>query len=187
MATNSTVTEILEYILNRASRYELELVGEALRKRLERESGLGARLVDVENIARSMADGIKKQMSIGADSVHQMSRRLVADMIRKENPDISEAELQKLIDMFVSDRGAGRASAGGIPRDMLLTMITQFLDYSTGEMSEADKKQFPAGWYNKYWEAFPVDIQDLIRDYIHGRIGKNQFWKGIRESPAMMK
>jgi hypothetical protein len=187
MATNSTVTEILEYILNRASRYELELVGEALRKRLERESGLGARLVDVENIARNMADGIKKQMSIGADSVHQMSRRLIADMIRKEKPDISEAELQKLTDMFVTDRRGGSANAGGIPREMLLTMITHFVAYSTGEMSEEEKKQFPAGWYNKYWDAFPVDIQDLLRDYIHGRIGKNQFWKGIRKSPVMMK
>jgi len=32
MATNSTITGILDYILNRASRYELELVSEALRK-----------------------------------------------------------------------------------------------------------------------------------------------------------
>jgi hypothetical protein len=187
MATNSTITGILDYILNRASRYELELVSEALRKRMERESGLGARLVDVQNIARSMAEGIEKQMSIGAGNVHQMSRRLVADMIRKEKPDISEAELQQLIEMFLPDKGAGSANTGGIPRDMLLTMITQFLAYSTGEMNEADKKQFPAGWYNKYWEAFPVDIQNLIRDYIHGKIGKNQLWKGIRESPAMMK
>ncbi len=186
MATNSTITEILEYILSRASRYELELIGEALRKRMERESGPGARLVDVQGIARSMADGIKKQMSLGAGNVQQMSRRLVAEMIRKEKPDISESDLQKLVDMFVSGGSSGRSPAGGIPKDMLLTMITQFLAYSTGEMSEEEKKQFPTGWYNKYWDAFPADIQNLLRDYIHGRIGKNQFWKGIRESPAMM-
>lgn len=186
MATNSTITEMLEYILTRASRYELELISEALRKRMERESGPGARLVDVEGMARSMADGIKKQMGIGAGNVHQMSRRLIAEMIRKEKPDISEAELEQLIEMFVPERGARGANVGGIPRDMLLAMITQFLAYSTGEMSEEEKKQFPAGWYNKYWDAFPADIQNLLRDYIHGRIGKKQFWKGIRESPAMM-
>jgi hypothetical protein len=186
MAEHSTITEILEYILSRASSYELELIGAALRKRLERGSGPGARLVDVQNMARSMADSIKKQMNIGAGNVHQMSRRLVADMIRKEKPDIGEAELQKLVDMFVPDRGSRNANAGGIPKDMLLAMITQFLAYSTGEMSEGEKKQFPAGWYNRYWDAFPADIQNLLRDYIHGRIGKDQFWKGIRESPAMM-
>ena len=187
MGINSTVTEILEYILNHATKYELELVGEALRKRMERESTLGPGQVDVQHMARSMAEGIENQMGLGAGNVHQMSRRLVADMIRKEKPDISETELQQLIDRFVPGKGSERANTGGIPKDMLLAMITQFLAYSTGEMSEDDKKQFPAGWYNKYWEAFPTDIQTLVRDFIHGTIGKNQFWKGVRESPAMMK
>lgn len=187
MGINSTVTEILEYILNRATKYELELVGEALRKRMEREPALGPGQVDVQHMARSMAEGIEKKMGLGAGNVHRMSRRLAADMIRKEKPDISETELQQLLDRFVPGKGAESANTGGIPKDMLLAMITQFLSYSTGEMSEDDKKQFPAGWYNKYWEAFPADIQNLVRDYIHGKIGKNQFWKGIRESPSMMK
>jgi hypothetical protein len=184
MGLNDRMTDILDYILHHATKFELELVGEALRKRMGRESTLGMGQIDVHQMARSMAEGIEKQMGIGGEAVHQASKRLVADMIRNEKPGISESDLNSLLDRWVPGKGAG---ASGVPRDMLLAMISQFVSYSLGEMSEDEKKGFPAGWHKKYWGAFPSDIQGLIRDYIHGRIGKNQFWKGIRESPAMQK
>jgi hypothetical protein len=185
MSGGVKITEILEYILRHATRHELDLVGEALRKRRERESTLGLGQIDVNQMARTMAEDIEKQMGIGGDSVHEMSRRLVADMIRREKPEIPERELQTLLNQWVPGR-SGKKS-GGMPREMLLAMISQFVAYSMGEVSEQDKKQFPAGWHKKYWEAFPPEIQLLIRDYILGKIGKNQFWKGIGESPAMSK
>ncbi|OHD65500.1 MAG: hypothetical protein A2176_14000 [Spirochaetes bacterium RBG_13_51_14] len=185
MSANDIITGIIEFILHRATKYELELVGEAIRKRMERESSLGLGQVDVQDAARSMAEGIEKQMGLGGEAVHQMSRRLVADMIRKEQPDISEGDLNKLLDQWVPGRGAKKP--GGIPTDMLLAMITQFAAYSRGEMSEDEKRQFPAGWQEKYWNAFPSDIQKLLKDYIHGRIGKNEFWRGVRDHLAISK
>lgn len=185
MGSNQKITEILEYILRHATRHELELVGEALRKRMERESTLGLGQIDVNQMARTIAEDIEKQMGVGGDNVHEMSRRLVADMIRREKPEIPERELQTLLDQWVPGR-SGRKS-GEMPREMLLAMLSQFVAYSLGEVSEADKKQFPDGWHKKYWEAFPPDIQVLIRDYILGKIGKSQFWKGIGESPSMSK
>jgi uncharacterized protein with HEPN domain len=187
MSISEKMTEILEFILNRATKYELELVGEALRKRMERESTLGTGQVDVRQMARSMAEGIEKQMGVDGDGIHEMTKRLVADMIRKEKPEISEAEVHKLVNHFVPGGKPREAPAAAVPRDMLLAMITQFVSYGTGGMSENEKKEFPDGWYEKYWNAFPSDIQNLVREYIHGRIGKDRFWKGIGESPAMKK
>lgn len=183
--SNNTITEILEFILRRATRYELDLVSEALRKRKERDSTLGMGQIDVNQMARTMAEDIEKQMGLGGDAVHEMSRRLVADMVRMEKPEIPERELEALLNQWVPGRSGKKT--GEIPREMLLAMITQFVSYSLGEISEEEKKQFPKGWHKKYWEAFPSDIQVLIRDYILGKIGKSQFWKGIRESPAMSK
>jgi hypothetical protein len=183
--SDQKITEILEYILRHATHHELELVGEALRKRMERESALGMGRIDVNQMARDMAKDIGRRMGMNGDAVHDMSKRLVADMIRMEKPDIPERELQALLDQWVP--GAGGKKQGGIPRDMLLAMITQFVAYSLGEISEEEKKQYPKDWHKKYWEAFPQEIQLLIRDYILGKIGKNQFWKGIRESPVMSK
>ncbi len=185
MSSSQKITEVLEYILRHATRHELELVGEALRKRMERESTLGMGQIDVNQMARTMAEDIEKQMGIGGDSVHEMSRRLVADMIRREKPEIPERELQTLLDQWVPGRSGKKT--GDVPREMLLAMITQFVAYGMGGVSEEDKKQFPEGWHKKYWESFPPDIQVLIRDFIQGKIGKNQFWKGVRESPAMSK
>lgn len=187
MGISSYVTEMLDYILNRATKYELELLGEALHKRMERESTLGLGQVDVQHMARSMAEGIEKQMGVDGKGIHEMSKRLVADMIRKEKPEISETEVRKLVDHFVPGGKRRSDPPGEVPREMLLAMITQFVRYGTGMMRDDEKKDFPDGWYEKYWNAFPPDIQNLVRDYINGKIGKDRFWKGIGESPAMKK
>jgi hypothetical protein len=181
------ITEAIEFILQHATKQELQFVGEALRRRMERESTLGMGQVDVNRMARDMAGHIKKQMGLGADTIGPMSRRLVADMIRIEQPGLSEAEIQRLVDQFVPGSTGRKQKAGSLPREMVLAMITQFVSYSKGEMSEQEKAQFPDGWYNKYWDAFSPEIQNLLREYIHGRIGKNDFWRGVRELMAGMK
>ena len=89
--------------------------------------------------------------------------------------------------MGARQRGGEEENRGWIPREMLLAMITQFVAYGMGEMSEEDKKQFPEGWHKKYWECLPPGYPGSYQDYIHGKIGKNQFWKGIRESSGGMK
>ena len=50
MSSSQKITEILEYILRHATRHELELVGEALRKRMERETTLGMGQIDVNQM-----------------------------------------------------------------------------------------------------------------------------------------
>ncbi len=180
-----TIAEILDFIMNRATKRELEMVGEALRRRGERDTSLGPGLVDVNRMARSMAEGIEKQMGLGSRNVHRMTRRLAADMILKEKPDISDAELERLLDLWVPD-GGGTAPPS-VPKEMLLTMIAQFTAYGTGEMGAEEKRDFPRGWHEKYWKAFTPGIQKLVREHIHGRMGKEEFWRRIRQELSGMK
>src|SRR5512142_2639921 len=118
MGIDEKMTEILDFILNRASKFELEMVGEALRKRMERESSLGLGQIDVHGMARKMAADIENQMGVGAGSVHEMSRRLVADMILKEQPDINRKDLEQLLDQWVP--GGAPKKQAGLPKDVLL-------------------------------------------------------------------
>jgi hypothetical protein len=180
---HQTVTEMIEFILNRATRYELDLIAEALRRRMERESSLGQ--LDFQYMARTMAEDLSKQMGIDSGNIHRMSRRLVADMVRDKIPNISEEELAALLDQWIPGKKAARSSE--IPREMLLAMITQFISYSTGEMSEEDKKKFPEGWAGKYWDAFSPDIQRLVKSYLTEKISKDEFWKGIGACLSAMK
>ena len=177
MSIHSKVTEMIEFILNGATKYELELLGEALKKRSEREQGLGQ--LDFQYMARSMAEGFQKKMGLDSDTINQMSRRLVTEMIRTETPEISEKEIKVLLDKWVPGKDARKGS--GIPKEMQLAMITQFVSYSSGEMSEQEKKMFPEGWAEKYWEAFQPEVQRLIKDHLTDKIGKNEFWGGIRK------
>ncbi|OHD71068.1 MAG: hypothetical protein A2W19_08650 [Spirochaetes bacterium RBG_16_49_21] len=183
MSIDNTVTEMIEFILQRATRYELDLLMEALKRRMERETSLGQ--LDFQYMARNMAEGFSKKMGMDTENIHRMSRRLVADMIRSEIPGISEEELAVLLDQWLSGKDAARSSS--IPKEMLLAMITQFVSYSTGEMSEEDKRQFPEGWAGKYWDAFQPDIQRLIKSYLTEKISKDEFWKGIGVCLAAMK
>jgi len=183
LSIHSKVTEMIEFILNHATRYELEILREALKKRMERESGIGR--LDFQYMARTMAEGLTKKMGIDTENIHQMSRRLVQDAIQNETPGISEEELKTLLDRWLPGKGAGQAT--GLPKEMLLAMITQFVSYSSGEMSEQEKKLFPEGWAEKYWNAFQPEIQKLIKDHLGDKIGKNEFWRGIREYLTDMK
>jgi hypothetical protein len=174
---------MLEFILNHATRYELELLGEALRKRMERETSLGQ--MDFQYMARTMAEGFTKQMGMDTENIEKMSRRLVSEMIQKEAPGITEKEINTLLDTWVPGKEAKKASA--LPKEMLLAMITQFVAYSSGEMSDKEKKMFPEGWAEKYWNAFQPEIQILVKNFLTDKIGKNEFWGGIREYLNAMK
>lgn len=185
MTMHKNINDILEFILHKASRYDLELMEAALKKRFERESGMGQ--LDIKQMARTMTESINKQMGVGEGQMHQMSRRLVEDMIRKEKPGLSQGEINKIVDHLVPGSGERSATKSSVPREMLLSMITQFVSFSTGEMNEEEKRQFPQGWHKKYWDAFPVDVQKGIKEYVSGTIGKNEFWKRIREIFAGIK
>ena len=184
MSREKEFEDVLEFILRRATDFELEMVGEALKRR-GRDSGLGR--LDINNMARTMAEGIEKQMGVGEGQMRRMSRQLVADMIRKEKPGISPADLEMLLDQFLPGAGERSAPRCAIPKDMLLAMVTQFVSYSTGQMKEQEKRQFPEGWLKKYWDAFPAGIQRDIKEYVNGAIGKNDFWRRIREAFALIK
>lgn len=183
MSIHSKVTEMIEFILNHATRYELEILSEALKKRMVRETGLGR--LDIQYMSRTMAEGFNKQMGMDPEHIHDMSRRLVSEMIQNETPGISEKELKTLLDQWLPGKEAGQATS--LPKEMLLAMITQFVSYSSGEMSEQEKKLFPEGWAEKYWNAFQPEIQKLVKDHLTDKIGRNEFWRGIREYLTAMK
>ena len=183
MSIHSKVTEMIEFILRNATRYELDILGEALKKRMERETSLGS--LDFNYMARTMAEGLTKQMGMDTNNIHEMSRRIVSDMILNETPGISEKELKVLLDQWLPGKESKKAT--GLPKEMLLTMITHFVSYSAGKMSAEQKKQFPEGWAEKYWNAFDPEVQKLIKDHLTDKIGQNEFWGGIREYLNAMK
>jgi transcription initiation factor IIE alpha subunit len=62
-----------------------------------------------------------------------------------------------------------------LPKELLKTMIIQFVSYSTGQMTEKEKSQLPTGWAEKYWSYFPEEVKYLIKAYLENEIDEIRF------------
>ncbi|MCB1140454.1 MAG: hypothetical protein KDK23_16970, partial [Leptospiraceae bacterium] len=134
---------------------------------------------DIQSIAKKYADQL--QASIDLD-IPGMSRRLVRNMIKTHEPTIPEEHLDALVDHFVPDPNAPADGGSDVPRDVLLTMVRQFIDYSVGRMKDRELKELKAAspdWVEKYWGAFPDHVRKTISAMIRGQIGEKEFWQKI--------
>ena len=71
-----------------------------------------------------------------------------------------------------------------IPKDMMVTMIEQFLVYSEGNMPVREQAQLRReipDWQKKYWEKFPPGIKDALSLYLKGTIDRQTLWLDIHK------
>ncbi|RKX75681.1 MAG: hypothetical protein DRP87_13975 [Spirochaetes bacterium] len=180
MRMNERLYEIVDFILNEATYGELEVVTAALKKRL-RDSDKTPMGVNPEKIAREMASRINQQVGFSVDQIRETVKSLVKDIIKREAPGIPQKDLQSLLEKWVPEHSNGKSK---IPSDALLTMIKQFISYSTGTMPVNEqsnlKKEIP-NWHEKYWQMFSSETRQNISDFLKGRIDEVTFWKRIKK------
>lgn len=184
---------VVDFILNRADQEGLEAVRMALDRRgvgagtrftgplggTGMSSGQG-NVMDVQSIAKKYAEEL--QASIDID-IPGMSRRLVRNMIKTHEPTIPEEHLDALVDHFVPDPNKPSPGSGAdLPRDVILTMVRQFVDYSVGRLKDRELKELKAAspdWVERYWNAFPDNIRLAISELLRGNMGEKEFWQKI--------
>ena len=147
--------------------------------------------LDPAKMAKSVSDNIKEHVQSSLEQVHQHIRGYVRELIKQEAPEIPEEHLQELVDTWTPDpqgrirgkaggeTGDGGPSAGGLPPDLLLTMVQQFLSYSRGSMSIREQQRLREeipDWQESYWRRFPPRVKKLISNVIKGNIGEESFW-----------
>jgi hypothetical protein len=180
--------DTVDYILNHALGRDLEVIQEALRKRLEgrrnRPPGF-----EPESFARDMSDSIQEQVSQSAQMIQGSVRSYVAALIKEKVPEIPEDHLKTLLDSMVPSPKKKRridnseSSSVEVPADMLLTMIEQFIAYSTDAMPAPQQvrlhEEIP-DWQNKYWALFPGPVKETLSSYLKGKIDAESCWSAIR-------
>ena len=132
--------------------------------------------IDVKNSAKLMAGEINKQFGVTEKNIKKMARNIVADMVLQYKPDISDRELMALVNQMAPMSSNKDVK---LPKELLKTMIVQFVSYSVGKMTDKEKAQLPKGWAEKYWGYFSEDIRSLIKAYLKNGIDDNKFWRGI--------
>lgn len=180
----------LDYIMNRADEEEFEVLLKACERRRRDRSLLGkiGGLGPSES-ARRAADRIQGQMGYSLDGIRSMVKDFVADIIRKNAPEIPEEDLSALLDAYVPDPGQargrakeGQGSPSPLPPEALLKMAEQFVEYSGGTMSPSRQRalweEMPR-WQEAYWQAFTPEMKILIKAYLEGKLDAEEYAKAI--------
>jgi hypothetical protein len=176
---------VLDYILNKADAKEFEVIAKACQKRgrdmkvFESLGGEGP-----EAMARRMAGELQRNVGATMENVRGTVRDLVAGIIRKNAPEISEADLAALLDEYAPPEGsAPRAEKPSpIPPEALLGMVRSFVEYSRGSMPPSRQRELwesSPRWQEEYWAAFPAEVKALVKAFLEGRIDDETFGKGL--------
>lgn len=180
MSDNDKRRKILEAYLKNATpeeRRELNALLKEGRKNSLDDLKTGGLNIDVNRLARNMSQQINQQLGMADINIKKMARDLVAQMAYQYKPDITEKELNTVINQMVPEKK--RNVSERIPPEMMKSMIAQFVGYSTGAMSKKDQSQMPEGWAKKYWDAFSPDIRKLITAYLKNGIDSRSFWLAV--------
>lgn len=181
----NSLYQVVHFILNEADEEELKVVVEALKRRLgdEAKGPLG---LSPDKLGRAMAGKINEQVQESLDSVHGTVKRFIAEMIRREAPDIPEEDLNALLEEWAPKPGQKPKSrpSPDLPPDVLLTMVRQFVAYGLGTMHGGEQKKLwdeIPDWHERYWSAFPEAVRHLISELLKQKIDEESFWNRIRE------
>ncbi|MGB8260273.1 MAG: hypothetical protein WCE75_07970, partial [Terracidiphilus sp.] len=181
---------VLDYILNKADAKEFEVIAKACERRardIKAFESLGGEGPGA--MAKRMAAELQEGVGATMESVRGTVRGFVADIIRKNAPEISEEQLAALLEEYApkgAPKGAPEGDAAGrraaakspLPADALLGMVESFVAYSRGSMPPSRQRELwesSPRWQDDYWAAFPSDVKALVKAYIEDRIDAETF------------
>jgi hypothetical protein len=175
-----TLTNILDYILNRATKKELFAIKAAIQRR--ENSTINPAGESLSDMVTSMSSTIKKQMKVPLKQIRHSVRDMVIRMIKENVPGITDEQLKTLLDEWVPEPEKKKQATGKFPPDMVLAMIQQFIAFSVNKMpasEDAKLRAEMADWPQRYWRSFPESIQTHISHYLKGTMEEKTFWKNV--------
>ena len=178
MKSEDPLYDVLDYILNQATSAELEVIAEALKRRSDDRRGPGG--LSPRSMAHSMAQSIQKQLG-GALDIHQIARKIVADIIRQKEPGIGDDKVEALLAAWLPNKNQFKATAGAdeVPLDVLIERIAQYVGAERGTLSPEERGRLPAGWKELYWDSFPEAVRSLVLELRENRITETVFWEKL--------
>ena len=134
---------VVDYILNKADESEFEVIMKACQRKskdIKTFASLGG-----ENpgaMARRMAGELQSGVGATMESVRGTVRGFVAEIIRKNAPEITEEQLAGLLDEYAPPPGTKRAeAASALPPEAILGMVSSFVEYSRGAMPPSRQRE----------------------------------------------
>ncbi len=189
--------QVLDYILNRCTLREMDALQAAVeRRRKDLEASTGIISLDPERAAREMSGVVENSINKSMESIRKTFREFAVDLIKKEAPELTDAQMAELVDSWLPDSSSpGRQGSGvpangryrglakkglvnGIECELMYEMVNQFIAYSTGAMSLSDEgalRDAVGDWTTIYWKKFPPEVQNLVRQFLSGSLSLPEF------------
>lgn len=175
--------QTLDYILNHSDEASLEAIAAAVERRQKDFGAAGSipGIPDPQRMAKELSGKINAGINSSIGGLKDSVRDMVVSLIREKAPELSDEQIEVLSRTWVSPDKSGK-NASSIPRDMLISMIEQFISFSNGTMDKAADKSLRdemGAWPERYWNAFPPVIRSIVTDYLKNRITEGEFYSKI--------
>ncbi len=105
--------DVVDFILNQATENDLEVIQAALKRRVEGGEAKGAAGINPARMARLTAAKIKKQVGFSLDQIRQTVRGFVTEIIRKDAPELTDTQVQKLLESLMPGETEESTPAAG--------------------------------------------------------------------------
>jgi len=180
------LAQTLDYILNRCNERDIEAVAEAVVRR-RRDIAMFGSLPEIPDPHR-LAEEISAQIDIegSIEGLKNSVRDYAIRTIRQQAPELTDKQIEELTRAWIpgvqgsGDQGSRelRSQEQSIPRDLLASMIDQFVSFSLGRMDEEEDRALRKDigpWPDRYWKAFPSVVRSLVTDFLKGEINEADF------------
>jgi len=183
---NQELVRTLDYILNRCNERDIEVVAAALVRRRKDIAMFGdmSAATDPGRLAKEVTAQLNIDGNI--ENLKRSVRDYAIRIIKQQAPELTDEQIEELTGSWIPEKAFG---AGGrkkrkndfdqsIPRDLLASMVDQFVSFSLGRMEDEEDNALRlqmGPWPDKYWNAFPQIIRLLVKDFLKGEIDEADF------------
>jgi len=186
--TDPGLLQALDYILNRSDGAGIEALAEAVvrrRRDLTIFSAVGE-MPDPQRMAKEITEKINDGVGGSLESMRNSVQDMIIKLLKQHAPELNDKQVHELCQAWLPDGvGTKKGLQSGLPPDVLLSMIEQFVSFSHGEMKKSvDKglREEMGAWPERYWNAFPPVIRQIITDYLKDKITEKEFKSRIKIS-----
>jgi hypothetical protein len=175
---DTQLIQALDYILNRSDEASIEVLAEAIVRR-RREiylTGGALDLPDPQTVARELTGQLKAGVGASIETLKRSVWEMTIRIIREQAPELTDRQIEELCRAWLP--GGNEDPETQPPRDLLASMIAQFVAFSRGTLhetvDESLRKELGA-WPERYWKAFPQVVRLIITDFLKDKISEAEF------------
>ncbi|MDR0322780.1 MAG: hypothetical protein LBI28_14895 [Treponema sp.] len=180
--TDPGLLQALDYILNHSDEATIDALSEAVDRRRRDLTVFGAlgNIPDPQKMSKEISEKLNAGIGGGIESMKKSVRDMMVKILKEHAPELNKKQIDELCDSWLPKNSETKkgAAGSGLPPDVLLSMIEQFVAFSHGEMRESTDqglREEMGAWPERYWNSFPPVIRQIITDYLKSKISDKDF------------